>query len=120
VDAADADVDAVDEIIDTRVDDNVQPVAHGLEATLALFIIFDGATGADVSLWYRGNDEEEEGDDSSSSPSGAAGNWCRYAVATGLSVNTMLVYSGVPAGEWKLVVDALTGASLTIREAHST
>lgn len=120
VDTADANVDAVAEIIDTRLDDNENGVAHGYEATLALFLILDGAIGVDISLWYRGHDEEEEDEDSSSSPSGAAGNWCRYAVSTGIAVNTMLVYPSVPAGEWKVVVDALTGEGLIIRESHST
>ena len=120
VDAADASVDDVSEVIDTRLDDNGKEVAHGYEATLALFLVLAGATGVDISLWYRGHDEEESDEDSSSSPSGAAGDWCRYAVATGVTVNTMLVYASVPAGEWKVVVDALVGSGLIIREAHST
>ncbi len=118
VDTADPSVDDVDEIIDTRVDDNDQPAAHGYGATLALFVILDGANSVDIALWYRGNDEEEDGDESSSSPSGAAGNGCRYAVVAGIVVNTMLVYASVPAGEWKVVVDATDG-SVIIREAHS-
>lgn len=119
VDGPDANVDAVAEIIDTRLDDNERPAAHGYEATLVLFIILDTASSVNIALWYRGNDEEEDGDSSSSSPSGADGNWCRYAVVAGMLVNTMLVYSGVPSGEWKVVVDATDGATI-IRESHST
>lgn len=115
----DASVDAVAEIIDTRLDDNERPAAHGYAATLALCIILDGATSVSISLWYRGNDEEEDGESSSSSPGGAAGDWCRYVVVAGMLVNTLLVYPSVPAGEWKVVVDAADGAAI-IRESHST
>jgi hypothetical protein len=118
-DVADANVDAVDEVIDTRFDDNAQPAAHGYDATLAIFVVLDTAATVSIELWYRGNDEEDDGESSSSSPSGAAGDWCRYVVVAGMAVNTMLVYPNVPAGEWKVVVTATDGRVI-IREAHST
>ena len=117
VTSADASVDDVAEIIDTKVDDNGQPVANGHGATLAVFVILDGASSVSVSLWYFGNDEEEEGG-SSSSPSGDEGDWCKYAEETGITDNKMLVYPNVVAGEWKVVVDAADGGTI-IREAHS-
>ena len=118
VDSADTSVDDVAEIIDTRVDDNAQPSARGSGTTLALFAVLDGAANVDLSLWYHGNDEETEGESSSSSPSGAPGDWCKYVAVTGITENKMLVYASVPAGEWKVVVDATDGGVI-IREAHS-
>ena len=116
VDVADANVDAVAEILDSRVGLDGTDGSRGHETTLALFILLDGPSGATIQVWGNGADEEESS--SSSLPSGAS-EWCQYVEET-LTKNTMLVYPQMPAGEYKIVVTSITGSGdVIVREAHS-
>lgn len=116
---ADGDVDDVAEILDTRVDlGDDRKGNRGHETTIAVFALLDGPTAATIQLWGLGSEEEFE-DSSSSSIGGSGGEWCMYD-SQNITVNTMLVYANMPAGLYKVVVSAITGAGdVVIREAHS-
>ena len=116
VDTADADVDSIDEVLDTRIDNTDNGNSRGHETTIAIFALFDGPTGATIQLWGHGSDESFEGSSSSSLDSGE---WCKYDEKA-ITENTMLVYASMPAGEYKVVVSSITGSGdVVIREAHS-
>lgn len=108
VSTADSSINAVVETIDTRIDTNGSDVTSGHDATLVIGVVLNGATSVDISLWYNCSDEV----------GGGASVWCRYATATGITVDSLFVYNAVPAGEWKVMVNATNGGVI-IREAHS-
>lgn len=115
VSAADSDVDSVEEVLDNRIDGTDNGNSRGHDTTIAIFVLLDGPSGATVQLWASGSEEEE----GSSSSSLAGGEWCKYAEQA-VTGNTLLVYSDMPAGEYKVVVSSITGAGdVVIREAHS-
>ena len=117
VDTADADVDAVEEVLDTRVDSDDRPGNRGHQTTIALFVLLDGPLGATVQLWGYAAAETDEG--GSSSLSSGTSEWCQY-VEQAVTKNTMLVYPQMPAGEYKVVVSSITGSGdVIVREAHS-
>jgi hypothetical protein len=125
VTVADPDVDRIPEIIDTRVDDNGKGASSGYGDSIVIYVLLrDGATGVTLSLWGRGTDESltpngNESSSSSSSSSATESDWCSYIEVTGITVNTMLVFSPMPASEYKVMVTDVGGGAVILREAHS-
>ena len=121
VDAVDASSAAVDEIIDTRLNEGETMVTRGDHATLALFVILiGGATAATLQLFARGDDEAEDEGSSSSSPGDDP--WCLAGALSVTADNLLQVFVDMPAGEYKVVVTGITGGVGTrviIREQHS-
>jgi len=121
VDAIDASIDDVSEIIDTRLSESSAPVTRGDHATLALFVILiGGATAATLQLFARGNDESDSG--SSSSSSAGDNPWCLVEQFNVTVDNLLNVFVDLPAGEYKAMVTAITGGSddrVIVREQHS-
>lgn len=118
VDTNDTDVDAIEEVLDTRVDASGNPVVNGHRQTIALFVLPEDGETCNVTLYGRSNDESQEESASSSSPSGVT-EWSAYDTQTGIG-NKMLVYTDMPAGEYKVMVTAISDGAVIIREAHST
>jgi hypothetical protein len=119
ISSADTDVDAIAEVIDTRFDETERPVVSGHHATLALFLLLDGITSADVYLYAKGDEEPFEEGSSSSSPSGVS-EWCVYGSKATITANTMLLFQDMPAGQYKVFIDNLAGSGeVVVREQHS-
>jgi len=117
VTANDASIDAVTEVLDTRVPEGVGEVPRGDHASLVLYAVLNGGvTAATISLYGRCNDELEE---SSSSPD-TGDEWSYYDDWTVDGKNLMVVLPDMPASEYKVMVTGIAGSgSVIIREQHS-
>jgi hypothetical protein len=121
VSSADSDVDDISEVIDISVDQSSNEVTTGVDATLCLFIALNGPTAATVKLFGHATVEADESSESSSSP-GAGGSleWVLYGSVTVDVDGRLWVVSPLPAGQYKVMVSAMTGAgSVIVRESHS-
>ena len=125
VDAVDASIDAVEEIIDTRLNEGGTSVTRGDHTTLALFVkLTNCATAATLRLFAYG---AVEGDDESSSSSSSPGDcvdsdWFFVEEFAVTADNLLRILVDLPAGEYKVMVAAITGGEgdrVTIREQHS-
>ena len=115
--AADADIDAVTEIIDTQVPEGAGEVPRGDHATLVLYAVLDGPSAAKIKIYGHCDDELGE---SSSSPD-AGDEWALYGAELDVtSDNLMTVLVDMPANEYKVMVTSVTGTgNVIIREQHS-
>lgn len=119
VTSADTDIDAIDEVIDTRVDQDGKPVTTGANSLLALFVLLGGPTAATIHVYAKATDEEAAESGSSSSPSGTA-EWAFNVEKTVDTKNLMTALWPLPAGIYKVMVTSITGSgTVTIRESHS-
>jgi len=120
VNGVDASIDDVDEIIDTRIDEDDRSVTSGASSLLALFVLLDSLTAATLDIYVRATDESTDAPVSSSSSSGSVGSWAFYEQITVDVRNLLHVMWPLPAGEYKVMVTAITGTGgVTIRESHS-
>ena len=124
--ADDVSVDAIAEILDTRLPEGVGEVPRGDHATLVLYAVLCGVESAVVELYGRADVVGEEDPDlssssSSSSSAGACHDWAKYgeAILAGPE-SRMVVLPDMPASEYKVMVTGITGSgSVIIREQHS-
>lgn len=122
VSAVDASIDAFDDTIDTRIDEDIRSVTSGASSLLALFVLLDGGiTAATLDIYAQATDESIDAPvSSSSSSSGFFGSWAFYEQITVDIRNLLHVIWPLPAGVYKVMVTAITGAGdLVIRESHS-
>ena len=121
VSAIDANIDAFEAIIDTRIDEDDRSVTSGASSLLALFVLLGGPSAATLDIYARATSEDEAAaGSSSSSSSGSIGTWAFYERITVDTRNLLHVMWPLPAGEYKVMVTAITGdGEVTIREAHS-
>lgn len=118
VSAAESDLDAIGEEIDTRISESGGVNVMGTEQTLALFCVLDGgATGATLELHiYAGDDID--GSSSSSGPGSDA--WCLVDAAFSITENVLKLFTNLPAGRYKVMVTSITGSGdVIIKEQHS-
>ena len=127
VDAVDASIDAVSEIIDTRLNEGGTSVTRGDHTTLALFVkLFNCATAATLRLFAHGvvEEDEESSSSSSSSPDDCAdSDWFLVEEFAVTADNLLQIYVDLPAGEYKVMVTGITGGTGTrviVREQHSS
>jgi hypothetical protein len=121
VSAADSDLDAIAEEIDTRLSESGGANVIGTGQTLALFLVLiGGATGATFELYIYGGDDLDEG---SSSSSGAGSDaWCLVDSAFSITQDALKLFTDMPAGRYKVMVTSVTGGSgdtVIIKEQHS-
>jgi len=121
VSAIDANIDAFEAIIDTRIDEDDRSVTSGASSLLALFVLLGGPSAATLDIYARATSEDEAAaGSSSSSSSGSIGTWAFYERITVDTRNLLHVMWPLPAGEYKVMVTSITGdGEVTIREAHS-
>ena len=102
VDAVDASIDAVNEIIDTKLNEGGTMGTRGDHATLALFVVLANcATAARLKLFAKGDDEtsdESSSSSSSSSPACDASDWCLVDAFDVTVDNLLRTYVDLPAG----------------------
>jgi len=126
--AADASIDAVSEIIDTRLNEGGTTGTRGDHAILALFVILANcATAATLRLFAKGDDEvgneASSSSSSSSSPGCSDSDWCLIDEFNVTVDNLLRTYVDLPAGEYKVMVTAITGGTgnrVIVREQHSS
>jgi hypothetical protein len=126
--AADVSVDAIAEILDTRLPEGVGEVPRGDHATLVLYVMLCGVEAVTIELYGRADVVGEEDPDlssssssSSSSSAEACHDWAKYgeAILTGPE-SRMVVLPDMPASEYKVMVTGITGSgSVIVREQHS-
>ncbi len=118
---ADADLGAVAEEIDSRLNEAGNPVVRGDGQTLALFVILaNGATAATLELHIYGGDDT---DGSSSSSGDGSDAWCLVDAAFSITENALKLFTDMPAGRYKVKVTAITGGSgdrVIVKEQHSS
>ena len=122
VDDVDPSLDEVTEIIDTRLSESGGDNVRGDHQTLAIFaILANGATAATLRLFAFGGDGDSQGSSSSSSLGEDA--WCLVEEFSVTADNLLKIFVDMPAGEYKVMVTALTGGSgerVVIKEQHSS
>lgn len=135
IDAVDADVEAVDEIIDTTPGPNAQLIArpatqpnhYGRNAQLSIVSIVQGFSEVKIQLWMNGEVNIQnpiDPDESSSSAAAgcaapATGDWVFIEEKT-LTRSALSVFKDIPPGQYKVVVSSKTGTgTITLREFHA-
>ena len=121
VESADANIDAFEEVIDTREDATVNdsPTTTGSDCTLAIYALLGGeATAATLQLYAKATDESAE--EPSSSSSGSVSSWAFHSEFSVDAKGLLRVTVDLPADEYKVMVTSITGTGeVVIRESHS-
>lgn len=119
VDTVDANIDAFEDVIDTREDTTVNdaPTTTGADCTLSLYVLLNGPTAATLHLYGKATDESES---EGSSSSGAVSSWAYHSELTVDEKGLLNVVTDLPADEYKVMVTSITGTGdVVIREVHS-
>jgi hypothetical protein len=123
--AVDANVAAVSEVIDLRKDDPAETndggnkSKHGSDAVLFLAAVLTDITSLTVQLWM--NAVEEAVGTAGDVEEPARGGYVKVDEKT-VTGNELMTFAGLPAGEYKAVVSAITaggGPEAILLEQHS-
>lgn len=117
-----------DPVLESIPEINVAGSAYGKDGTLFISaVLMDGATGADVEIWMKADQEVRPSpyppfnDSSSSSSSSLSGTkeWVRVKKDS-ITSSALVVATPIPAGKFKALVTSITGGGMVrLLEQHA-